>query len=86
MDWFNEAFGSIPYCLILLTTGSLYVGMYLYINGMADDLQETLQQLAEAKQEHMWPTYVDEIRFHNEIIEYDNSKKSETFGPIQMDS
>lgn len=50
--------------------------MYLYINGMADDLQETLQQLAQAKQERMWLTYVDEVRFHNEIIGYgrDNSK------------
>lgn len=67
----NQATTAVPYNLCLLATGSLYVGMYLYINGMADDLFATLKQLDRVKVGDMWQIYVNEIRFHNSIIEYD---------------
>lgn len=70
VDWSNELFSAIPYNLSLLSIGSLYGGVYLYINGMADDLQATLKQLDQTEVEDMWPHFVDAIRFHNKIIEY----------------
>lgn len=44
--------------------------MYLYIDGMADDIQATLKQLDQTEVEDMWSQFVDAIRFHNEIIDY----------------
>lgn len=71
VDWFIEALGSFIYTLSILCTGSIYVGIYLYINGMAEDLHGTLKRLDQAEAEDLWPTYVEEIRFHSEILEYE---------------
>lgn len=70
VDCFSEALGATSFTLTLLTTGSLYLGIYLYINGMADDLQATVEKLDQVEPEDMWATYVEEIRFHNEITGY----------------
>lgn len=72
VDWSCEALGSFSYNICFIPTGSLFVGMYLYIDGMADDIQATLKQLDQAEAECMWSTYVNEIHFHNEIIEYES--------------
>lgn len=56
--------------------GSLYSGLCLYINGMVADMKTRISCPASAlhhgaDRASRWPIYVQEIDFHNEIIEYD---------------
>lgn len=68
-DWITQAAVGIPYALIVTTIGSFYVGIYLYINGMVEDLEETLTRIDYYNENFNWPTYVEVIHLHNTIIE-----------------
>lgn len=70
IDWFHQVAGVFPYCFILFIIASFYIGVYLYITGMVVDLHDTLKQLDQEKPNHLWPIYVNEFRFHNEILKY----------------
>lgn len=60
---------AVPYFIILIIVASFLAGIYLFINGMVNDLKYNLKQLDQTKSDLMWSTYANEIRFHNEIIE-----------------
>lgn len=72
MDLFNELGSAFPYFLTLVVIASFCVGVDFYINEMVTDLQATLKQLDVNDVENIWSTYVNEIRFHAEIIKYDS--------------
>lgn len=72
MDWFNIAMSSVPYNLTVSSVGAFFVGVFMYMNEMVGDIQTTLQNLDKTAAADMWPTYVDAIRFHNDIMEYDH--------------
>lgn len=69
IDWIIQASAGLPYALIVTTIGSFYVGICLYISEMVEDLEETLLELDYFKDNRIWPTYVEVIRLHYEIIE-----------------
>lgn len=71
IDWFMEFVALSFNALVVTMIGSLYSGLYLYINGMMTDMKTTICFSAfEASQKARWPIYVNEIDFHNKIIEY----------------
>lgn len=70
VDWLHLVFSVVPYCLIFTIIGSVFVGIYIYILAMVEDLQAILRRIEHTKPECMWPTYVNQIRFHNEICKY----------------
>lgn len=68
MDYFYQTGGSFAYCSTFVYVALFYIGMYLYINGMVEDLQKTLRESGHLKDD-MWATYVEQIHLHNDIIE-----------------
>lgn len=71
-DWVTQAASSVLiYPLIISTIASFFVGICLYVASMVKDLEETLMALDKSNGDHpeMWSIYVNEIRFHIEIIE-----------------
>lgn len=77
-DWLLEALAYSANFIILIATGSIYLGTFLYINAMVKDMQmrfmslesdSTIKphKLLDSKQ--VWSIYVQEIEFHNGIIE-----------------
>lgn len=71
-DWVTQAASSVLiYPLIISTIASFFVGVCLYVEGMVKDLKKTLMAFHKSNedQSEMWSIYVNEIRFHNEIIE-----------------
>lgn len=62
----------LAYCLIFTITGSIFVGLSVYIDTMVENLQLTLRQLDQVEPKRIRSSYVNAIRFHYEIIEYDS--------------
>lgn len=56
------------YCTAIVYVALFFIGMYLYINGMVEDLKKTMRQSGRSKDD-MWSTYLEEIHLHNDIIE-----------------
>lgn len=61
--------------LIASMIGSLYLGLCLYISGMTADMKTRLDFSVYGSDQKLdknslWSIYVQEIDFHNEIIEY----------------
>lgn len=57
--------------IILIQSGSIAIGVWLYINAMVTDLKIMLNDddcLNESERVDAWSTYVRGIRFHNDII------------------
>lgn len=63
-----------------MTFGSFLLGMCLYINGMSQDLVVEIERVADCKRSQADPhrqwtrvveTVMKEIRYHEEIIEYE---------------
>lgn len=59
----------------MITAGSMYVGIYLYINGMVKDMKMRIMSIdtnAVIVSQHstmsIWSTYIQEIELHVEII------------------
>lgn len=83
-DLILEAVSSIANFVAIISSGTSYIGIYLYINGMMKDskgrfMAIDLKSSNGSDQENIWTIYVREIRLHVEIIGYVlNKKKSNT--------
>lgn len=81
VDMTIEVIGLVFYFAVIITAGSLFSGLCLYITGMVDDvgLQIALldnnqsNQMNAAERRRAREVYVNEIRFHIKIIEYAGS-------------
>lgn len=74
VDWIIELIGNCVAYAMIIATASIFIGLHLYINGMMQDMRIRLTMRAidgDSTEEptQMWPTYVEEIQFHIEIIE-----------------
>lgn len=70
IDWtLNWLFVVAPF-LILNTTSSIYIGIFLYIDGMAKDMKLRLLLNENEPTQSKVSSYVEEIEFHKEIIWY----------------
>lgn len=78
IDWLMELVSVIGNATIITTSGSLFIGLCLYIGGMVTDVEKRISSIAQkstdqttrADHNKMWSIYVNELRFHNEIIRY----------------
>lgn len=77
VDWFIQTTDGLINFMVLTISVSLYIGMFLYITGMARDMQARIiaieddlasEQPQKMNQANKWPIYVREIQFHAEII------------------
>lgn len=78
-DWAIDATSSLSNYVVVSSSGSSYIGMFLYINGMMRDMKMRLNSMnnnsMEAQQKpsssvEKWSIYVREMDFHVEIIGY----------------
>lgn len=75
IDWFIVGVCSAIQIIIITTTGSMYIGIFLYIHGMVEDLKmrilsintDILSEKGPTKQ-NTWPFYIEEIDLNVEII------------------
>lgn len=70
-----ETVSSLANFVAIIASGSSYIGIYLYIDGMVKDSKRRLMAIDPkstngANQEELWPIYVGEIKLHVEIIGY----------------
>lgn len=74
VDWLIQMTAAIPGFTVLITVGSLYMGLCSYINGMVSDLKARMKATSKLKrkvyQKRAWPIYVELIDFHAKTIEY----------------
>lgn len=73
VDWALSAIPSLAYFITFITCGSMYVGAFIYINGMVAEMKMRLKSIDSANVTHTlkkWSIYVGEIELHNEIIGY----------------
>lgn len=84
VDWFIQAIACTSDFVVIILNASLFVGICFYINAMVTDMQMrtmpmkkkpnnrgwTLEPPESLSQKDAWSIYVEEIEFHNEIIEY----------------
>lgn len=71
VDWSTQVSASVlVYPLILSTIGSFFVGISLYVEGMVQNLKETLMAFdgRDDVQPEKWSIYAKEIQFHSKII------------------
>lgn len=66
IDWFIELTTGAACVIIIAINGSIYVGIFLYINGMVKDLKMRLS--SELSPVRPWSIYIKEINHHVEII------------------
>lgn len=70
VDWtLNWLFVVAPF-LILNTTSSIYIGIFLYIDGMVKDMKMRLMLSEDEPKESKVMSYVQEIEFHIKIVWY----------------
>lgn len=84
-DWTIEVIGGTADFLTMILSASICVGIAYYINGMVEDMKMRFRSIdgdltsepRQSRQPHqprvtvqIWPLYVQEIDFHNEIIGY----------------
>lgn len=73
IDWIVEVLGFVADVTIITTTGTIYVGIFLYINGMVEDLKMRVfpidaDFIGDIIPVDIWSIYVHEINLHAEII------------------
>lgn len=73
-DWFFLATCLATNAILLLASGSIYVGIILYINGMGKDMNArilTIERDSEVEESprSAWSIYLQEINMHAEIIQ-----------------
>lgn len=73
IDWFIELICFATVLLILIASGSIYIGISLYIIGMVEDLKMRIPSIdsdfvAQLNPASVWSIYVKEIDHHVEII------------------
>lgn len=69
VDWLFEAFAIFLDFIILNLLASIYTGMVLYINAMTRDMKMRVDTNLTDENE-AWSIYVQEVKFHNEILEW----------------
>lgn len=80
IDWFIETTGGSVFIAVIILSASIYIGIFLYVNGMTTDMKMRLISIEigstlrprcrPLSQSEKWWIYVQEIQFHGEIIEY----------------
>lgn len=75
IDWFIEVCANMASLIIIISSGSLSIGIRLYINAMVKDMENTLnnddfptESSSSSDRAASWSTYFRGIEFHNEII------------------
>lgn len=68
IDWINQLLASAAYYTLLTVIVLFFVGMYLYIIEMVEDLREAVDEL-DADFEAITQKLIIEIKFHNQILE-----------------
>lgn len=75
VDWFAEAFGNLSALMTIVISGSIFIGVGLYINSMAKDLENVLNDDGGPTKPNrtigrmeLWLTYAQQIDFHIKII------------------
>lgn len=77
IDWLVECLGTVAEFEMIIVSGSIYVGIFMYIDAMVSDIRMRFKTIAdelsvEAKPSldnlRLWSAYVREIDFHIEII------------------
>lgn len=87
IDWLFGLLSLSSSFLIVILSASITIGIYLYINGMVDDIKVKMKLIDDicpirptqlphlgegyaqrSVQQNIWAIYVEEIRFHLEII------------------
>lgn len=68
IDWIVQALGCVAFYIIITTLVLFFIGMYLYIVEMVDDLRTTLHQL-NGNFHSITKGIMMEIKFHSEILE-----------------
>lgn len=78
-DLVCEALSTVANYVGIISSGSSFIGIHLYINGMMRDMKMQFTSIKKhfkdqpsesLKRMEIWSTYVREINFHNEILEY----------------
>lgn len=76
MVWTFELL-TVGWCFVIGTTiSSFFIGLYLYIDGMVIDMKikiistATFASSKSAANKTFWTRIVNEMDYHNEIIEY----------------
>lgn len=74
-DWFIQLIALSGNSISVCASASAYIGMYLYIDGMFQDITMAVRSIHGPQSEPSlkeesatWPAYVEEIKFHMEII------------------
>lgn len=80
-DWLHQTIASLSSVTMFNSSGSMYIGLSLYINGMVQDLKKRIEKIdvdstsigdkspSPMTQTEIWLIYVKEMDFHMEIIE-----------------
>lgn len=73
VDWFIESISTAALYATFILSVSIYVGIFLYIDGMVLDMRKRIISLNDVstirpRQLEKWSIYLTEIQFHNDII------------------
>lgn len=69
IDWSNQLCACSVYYLLLSTTAVFFIGMYLYMGEMSNDLRNKLKGL-NGNFDMIARGIIEEIRFHNDLLQY----------------
>lgn len=77
IDWLIESLAILAAFVIFNTSALVYIGIFLYINGMKKDLHKRVLSIendfklsGSQAMTHYWPIYLREIMFHRDITKY----------------
>lgn len=76
IDWTIQLFGTVATYTIVTASASIFIGFFLYITGIVKDMKQRIERNFDIETPkpsdltEKWSIYVQEIRFHNEIIGY----------------
>lgn len=75
-NWIFVLFSLTGASLIVLSSATIYIGMFLYIDGLVRDLKMRLLAVADdfsigsLNLERNWLIYVHEIKFHIQVFRF----------------
>lgn len=79
IDWMIETAGGSVFIGTIVLSASIYIGIFLYVNGMTMDMKMRIMSIDgnstlldpghPLTQADKWRIYMEEIQFHIEIIE-----------------
>lgn len=77
IDWLIQFLASAAELLILVVSGLIYVGIFMYIDAMVKDIRMRFRAIdhqfsfnseKSLNKSRLWSIYVREMEFHTEII------------------